>query len=198
MKPHHAAEAPLKSQFLNLNYCLFVSFHRLLPTSLFFSICSQLRYLFLNLSFDPPPCSCSPMFPQRSTVCMKKGSDTRKKSSFCSLFCGSVLWLLPPPPPRKNAILLFLSNCASCLLLVLSLVFSPFLNNFVSLPVRLYTPQHTIHPPPHPEVSHSKKPKRKWVKLEQLRTCKKKNKIKNKKRLAKHWISPRRKTGTDI
>lgn len=98
----------------SISYLKFLKFLSLVANISLFSIHSQLRYQSL------PLCPCSPMFPQRCTVCMKKG-EIREKVEFSSLFCHSeyhVLCFAALAPAFKDAILLSLSTCASCLLLV--------------------------------------------------------------------------------
>lgn len=184
---------PSKVKVFNPNYCCSLASA---PCYKHLSLFPSIHNSGISFSISPsvPSCSCSPMFPQRCTVCMKKGEIRKKQVELSSLFCVCECHVLcfvalAPPSFKNDAILLSLSNCV---LPVFSwcrpLVLLPFLNNCIALSVRLY-PTNTPSIPP-PWSLSQQKPKRNWVRLEHLCTWKKK--------LAKHWISPRRKTGTDI
>lgn len=110
----------------------------------FLSIHSQLRYLFLNLSFCAQ-CSCSTMFPQRCTVYMKNGETRRKSLAFlCFLCLPRGLFCCSCPLLQKCCFAFVVQTCflsSPCVIPI-----HPFPIN-VSLFLWDFLPKHTIHFP---------------------------------------------------
>lgn len=157
----------------------------------FFSISPCYRHLShfhpstTQVSFSSSLLPPSPVF-LFTHVCSKMNythekRETRQNVKLFLCFLCSVLWLLSPP--SKMPI------CFSCTTAfpVFSLCRHSSLHPFFNFGT-LTLPAH--HPSPNPGVSDSKNQKGivwNWSTF-----------LHGKKRLAKHWISPRRKTGTDI